>query len=90
MDIIRDHSWKGLPIKVERSSVQILNTNISENSCIRYFKNKIMFYIQFKENNQLYNKWISPIDYYSESQEKTVKGFLSLNPELYQKELIFN
>ena len=87
-DILCNHSWKGLPIKIERSSGQIMEINIHENSCIRYFKNKIMFYIEFTENNELYHKWIPLTDYYSERRDKTDSGFLSLNPELYQKEII--
>ena len=87
-NILCNHSWKGLPIKIQRSSGQILETNIHENSCIRYFENKIMFYIQFIEKDELYNKWVPLTNYYSERRDKIDSGILSLNPELYQKEMI--
>lgn len=87
-NLLCNHSWKGLPIKIQRSSGQILETNIHENSCIRYFENKIMFYIQFIENDELYNKWVPLTNYYSKRRDKTDSGILSLNPELYQKEMI--
>ena len=87
-NIFCNHSWKGLDVKIERSSGQIMDTNIHENSCIRYFKNNIMFYIEFKENDELYNKWIPLKDYYSERRDRTDRGILSLNPDLYHKEII--
>ena len=87
-NIVCNHSWKGLNIKIERSNGDIMDTNIHENSCIRYFRNQIMFYIEFHENNELFHKWIPLTDYYSERRDKTDRGILSLNPEFYQKEII--
>ena len=88
MDILCNHSWKGLNIKIERSNGDIMDTNIHENSCIRYLRNQIMFYIEFHENNELLHKWIPLTDYYSERRNKTDRGILSLNPDFYQKEII--
>jgi len=88
MNLIHKHSWQGLKIKIERSNGDILDTNIHENSYIRLLNNNIVFYVEFFENGETFNKSIHLLDYYSERRKKTDKGILSLNPEFLEKKLI--
>ena len=86
--IIHNHNWKGLPIKIQRSNGNILETNIHKDSCIRILNDHLMFYIEFQENNEIFHKWVRLNDYYSEKRNQTDIGILTLNPELCEKELI--
>lgn len=88
MNLIQKHSWTGLEIKIQRSNGDIMTTNIYDNSCIRYFEEQVWFFIEFKKNKQIYNKYIPLSDYYSESEGITDKGIISLNPHFKEKELI--
>lgn len=88
MNLIQKHSWTGLEIKIQRSNGDIMTTNIHDNSCIIYFKEQVWFFIEFKKNDQIYNKCIPLSDYLSESRGITDKGIITLNPHFKEKELI--
>ena len=87
-NIIHNHSWKGLELKIQRSNGNITKTNIHKDSCVILFNDLIMFYVEFIENGMEYNKLIPLTDYYSKNRNTTDKGILTLNPEFKDRELI--
>ena len=85
-NLIQHQSWGGKNINIQRSNGKIQNVNIYNDSCLRYFHNKLMFYVEFIDNGQKYNKWVSLLDYIDDNKN-IIFGILTLNPKLMNEEL---
>lgn len=86
--IIQNHSWANKNVTIQRSNGDKINVAICKNSCIRIQFDKILFYVEFIENDEVFNKWVPLVKYFSNSKQKEILGILDLNPELINEELI--
>lgn len=86
---IQKHSWCGETIKYQRSNGDIMESTIFPNSPIRFGENKLLVYVEFINDNLIYNKWV-PFLSYTSRRVGEVKGVLELNPHLKDKELILS
>ena len=87
-NIIYKQSFAGKQIKIQRSSGEIVDGNITKDSCLRYIDGHLMMYVEFMKGSELYYKYVSLIDYNNEKLSIHIKGILTLNPELKDEELI--
>jgi len=86
--IIQNHNWCDKTIKIKRSNGDVFETKIFKNSIIRYYKDKILFYVEFENNGEICNKWVPLTNYISERTGIETFGLLTLNPNLIDEELI--
>lgn len=87
-EMFQNHNWNNKEIKIQRSDGRIQDVTISENSIIRYNMGRLMFYVEFYENKENYNKLVPLTSYISEKDNSKIKGILELNPHLIKAELI--
>ena len=86
--IIQNYSWANKNVTIQRSNGDKINVPIHKYSCIRIQFDKILFNIEFIEKEQVFNKWVPLVKYFSNSKQKEILGILDLNPELINEELI--
>lgn len=87
-NIINKQSFAGKPIKIQRSSGEIVEGHITKDSCLRIIDDNLMMYVEFIVDNEIYYKYVSLFDYTIRQLKNEMKGILTLNPELKDEELI--
>ena len=87
---IQKHSLTDLKLTFQRSNGNLCEGTVPVDSGILFINSKdtLSLYIEFIENNQTFFKWVAFNDTVSTSTDIEMKGLISLNPELKEKELI--
>lgn len=94
-NIIQNYVWTNKNIKILRSNGEIFDSIIIKGSPIMFNNDNLMIYVEFFENDIQLNKWVYLNDTIITEKEddvfinnKTIRGILTLNPELKNEQLV--